>query len=297
MMNKYLEKIAKEFLVQSQEDNPDPYNKLTAGAVGAITAGIAHSKVAPTLSGFLVGDLMHAEPGENEEVLKKTLKEVLPRTNTTLDVHEATPNRFLGDTVKTMMGDEPVYVPESTISGIGSKIHKIGRFMNAIGKPLGVDPQYKDELLDNRATKNYINMGNTRNTDILFHELGHAEDFATGPVKLKKALMPVGRMGGLAFTAAGGAMLTNEKTRDYAWAAPIVGSLPTLREEYSASKRGYDMIKRHGGVGKKYIPAMARAFGTYMMKPGLAAATLAGINYARRKGEEVDPDEWLKGRE
>lgn len=304
-MNKYLEKIAKEYLHKTELDNPDVGNKVGAAATTGVTAMLVEQKLGPMLQRPVMNKLFNSKSSLDDSITSNILSDSLARTNTTLDHSLVGGNyevqrelRKLPDTVG------PFYLPHThmdsfanhldrkeKLGSLGSKIlSKIG-----IGEPVEYTGRFKKDLKP--FTKNFIGFGSmTNNKDVLVHEMGHAEDFSRGNVKLKHLAANVGRKVGTVSGLVGGAMLASNKTRDYAWTAPWVGAASTLREEFMANKLGYDLIKKHGGNPRKFLGLAAANMAGYLIKPTLTSATIAGINYARKKGEEFSPEEYLSDR-
>lgn len=97
--------------------------------------------------------------------------------------------------------------------------------------------------------------------------------------KPNKYYNAVHRLSGTPAAVLGGAALASERTRDYAWALPIVTTLPAVIAE-----------ARSGG-GKALL---SRNMANHVLPNLFSSAGIAGVNYLRRAGEEVHPDEWVK---
>jgi hypothetical protein len=142
---------------------------------------------------------------------------------------------------------------------------------------------------------NFVNMkyeGKTiKNLDVAAHELGHARD----AMKFSKAknmatvaersLRSVG-----AGHLAGAAMLQNEKTRDKAWVAPIVGHAATLRSEAAANYHGYKMLKQHGtaAMKRKFLGMAGKNMIGYASKPAAGAAVMYAAGKLLNKMDKDD---------
>ena len=85
--------------------------------------------------------------------------------------------------------------------------------------------------------------------------------------------------------AVGAAMLTNEKTRDYAWAAPAVVAAPMLRGEAAANYHGYKMLKPHAtsAMKNKFLQLAGKNMLSYGSGAIAAGLTLHAINKLNKK--------------
>lgn len=299
-MNKYLEKIAKEYLVEEHVANPDIGGRLAGGLAGAVSAGLVTKKIAPLFTGAISSRLLHSAPEESEKVLNSVMKDVMHRTNSTAVLEEIGGSPKFQNLLQAITYRKgPFYLDMQSAETTRKYLDRAFRLkntLNPIAKGLGLDvgPRYAGEILEGGPIKkNFIHYGGVPNTDVAFHEAGHALDFASNS-KLKNRVAAIGRRSSTLSNVIGGAMLTDERTRDYAWAAPVVGALPTMREELMANIHGHRLIKQHGGSGKKFIGLSLANLAGYALAPTLSAATLAGINHLKRKGEEIDPDEYIK---
>lgn len=301
-MNRYLEKIAKEYLVRTEEDNPDVGNKIGTGIGTAVVAGAVNKKISPLLQNPIMKYLNNKDGQIPHEVLEKMKADVLPRTNTTMRLSEVGGTPAFRNMINLMGAGSPFYADKEGLVTSQKRMHFLSKATKPLAKlvkAIGFDvPVYDNEFKTGSKpfTKNYLHFDH-HNTDVIAHELGHAVDMNTGPAKFKKALYSAGaRLSGLPSAAIGGAMLTNEKTRDYAWMAPVVASMPTLHSEAMANKHAYNLIKKHGGNPKKFLGLAAANMLGYAAKPLLTGGTIAGINHLRRKGEEINPEEYLRDR-
>ena len=86
-------------------------------------------------------------------------------------------------------------------------------------------------------------------------------------------------------------MLTNEKTRDYAWAAPVVTAAPMLRGEAAANYHGYKMLKQHGtsAMKKNFLENIAGknmlSYGSGVAAVGLSLHVINKINKGKPDGK------------
>jgi hypothetical protein len=306
-MNRYLEKVAKEYITEVRVEDTDNGRKLGAAVAGAGTAGIIQGKVGPALQKPIMNALNKWSPDVSTEVMEKIKEDVLPKTNTTLNIREVGGNEAYQDFHKGLGAHTgPHYASMENMESMRKNFHRMlsaQEQAKKVGyKVLGIDyePEYKGQLDKDYGPfkKNYIHFGGHKNTDVLVHEMGHAVDLNKGNVKLKNLASNFSRRTmGLPSAAVGGAMLASDKTRDYAWMAPWVAAAPTLRDEFAANKEAYKLIKQHGGHANKYLKLGGANLLGYAAVPLLSSLALAGINHARKKGEEVNPDEWLKDRE
>lgn len=299
-MNKYLEKIAKEYVVEEHVDNPDLGNKVGGAILGLSAANIANKHIGGHVQKYIGKKLLLGKGGESDDVVRRTLKSTLAATNST-DIPSEVGNKA-AQRVVDILPNAPAYMPASNIDRVGRLLHRAQKFQAGLSKTPVLKrfvPHPGEYVYDGaKATKNFVIHGNGAfNTDAVFHELGHAVDLNKGPFKMKMRMDGLSRgPGRFAGSAIGGAMLTNEKTRDYAWAAPLVASVPHLRSEVMANVHGNRLIKAHGGVGKTFRGTALLNMASYLAGPSLAAGALYGVNKLKRKGEQIDPDEWLSDR-
>ena len=299
-MNKYLEKIAKEYLNQTTVENNELGYKLGNMAVGFTGTGLAMKYLGPVFQKPVMA-YAQARNSIPLDVLDKIKTDVLPRTNTTFDIHEVGgPSGFANAYSGLGLTKVPHYASIKNMNQISNTLHRGGKIQNMVREVPFLKPHvpHYDGSLKSKVDdfkKNYIGMGSF-NPDAAIHEMGHAVDFNTGNVKAKHLVSQVGRrLGGkLGGSIGAGLMLSNEKTRDYAWTAPIVASLPTMREEFMANKHGYDLINKHGGKGRSFLPLAAANLLGYAAAPALGAGTVALINHLKRKGEVINPEEYLR---
>jgi hypothetical protein len=305
-MNKYLEKIAREYYSQSEVADTRVGSALGGALVGGLTAHQANKRIGNVIQRHFVAPMLSQTPTVSQEVMDKIVADALPRTNTVMDIRKAGGSQAASSMMEPFL-QGPSYITSEGLNSAQKRMHFLGELSRKAGGKvnnfLGRDaiPNLYSGQLSGTPTfnKNFISMpGKVTNTDVLAHELGHAVDFSKGPVGLKKAVSGAGRLlHGVPAAAIGGLALTNENTRDYAWMAPVLAAAPTLREEIAANVHAYDLVKKHGGDAGKLKGLFTRNLTSYSIPMLAAAGSLAGVNYLRRKGEEVHPDEWLKDRE
>jgi hypothetical protein len=266
-MNKYLTKIAKEYFNEEKVEDDRLSKKFGQAVVTGATAGIAMKGGMKLFQEPILSSLQNGKSTINPDVLEKIKDHALHATNSTMDMNEAFP-----------------------------------RGAPNFGKDPG--PFYADKHLIPGAAKNYVHFPEykTQNGDALIHELGHAVDFNhnVGSLghKLKLGSGVFSRLAsGVPAAAIGGALLSNEKTRDYAWTVPVIASLPTMHSEYMANHHGNNLLKAHGVSAKGrvgFLGLAAKNLLGYAGAPAITAGTIAGINHFMRKGEEINADEWRK---
>jgi len=266
-MNKYLTKIAKEYFSEEKVKDDRASKKIGQAIITGATAGIAMKGGMKVIQEPILNALYNGKSSIDPETLEKIKEHTLRATNSTMDIHEAFP---LG----------PPKLPKNS------------------------GPFYMDKHLAPKAYKNYVHFPEykTQNADALIHELGHAVDFNHNVGSLGHKVKIGGGVlsrltSGVPAAAIGGALLSNEKTRDYAWTAPVIGALPTLHSEYMANHYGNNLLKTHGVSAKGragFLGLAAKNMLGYVGAPAIAAGTIAGINHLMRKGEEINPDEWRK---
>lgn len=300
-MNKYLEKIAREYVVEEHVETPDWGPRMGTAASGVFAAHLANKHIGTRVGNRIGMKLLTVKGGEADSVIDGALRHVLPMTNTTENIHEIN-NAAARETVKALPIGGPAYVDRSGINRAGRAMHLLQKAQALASKiPLVntfVHHPGKYVYKGAKADKNYVYTGRgIFNSDATFHELGHAIDLNRGARKTKIISDALSRgPGRLLGAAAGGAMLSSEKTRDYAWAAPLVAAAPMLRSEAMANIHGHRLIKAHGGIGKTFKATAALNTASYLLGPGLAAGALYGLNKIKRHGEKIDPDEWLSDR-
>jgi hypothetical protein len=318
--NKYLEKIAKEYLVETELENPDPWHKIGAGFVGATTAGVMDRLVGKKLMNFLPTPA-NWKPAESGETLDKALYTVADQVearghNVSMDPFTAVNHPYAIPAhqyaVKTLHGKrsiEPSFTharfANLATSASNTGLHVLDKVVEPITTRLGYPgiakqmfpDGYKGELgKADKVTAHYFNMG-SGNHDLRFQELGRIQDLTGKFGKAKRIANIAGHLtSGIPAAAIGGAMLGSEKTRDYAWAAPLALALPRVREEVAATKNGLDLIRASGGSGKGFVGKASYRSLKNLVPTLFASGTLAGVNYLKRQGEKVDPDEWLRDR-
>lgn len=304
-MNKYLEKIAREYIEQEHVET-GVGNKIGAGILGAVSAGIVSKKISPMLTSPVLRLAENGTQSAEDSVMHAIEDEVLGATNTTRNIGAigGTPDsRGIVGMLASNAG--PSYMPIHSMEKMRNRAHFIMSTMDKTvgraGRMFGMDvPKYGGELGDKTPfTKNYVHFdaGKYKNKDVLLHELGHAVDFAKGGSTLKAKISPFGRMAATPAAVVAGGMLASEKTRDYAWTVPLLASIPVMREEAAANINAMKMLKRHGANPAKFLRVGGANLLGYAAKPMLSAAVIAGINHLKRKGEEVNPEEWLSDRE
>lgn len=306
-MNKYLEKIAKEYYQETRLEHDSIGNKVGLGVASAATVSMVNKKIGHKIQNRIGESLLNAEPTIHWDVLKKITEDVLPRTNSTMDLAEAggtLAHRNFHEALGSASG--PHYIPAESLNSSSKMVDRFRKVLDPVYKtgnkffdmgnnPLGNHPMYDKTK---PYTKNYVYAGAQKNTDALAHELGHAVDL-NGKYKNIK-LRADGfsrRMTGMPGALIGGAMLGSEKTRDYAWMAPLTGALPMLRSEAAANHNMSKLVAKHGGNPRNLKGIIAKNTASYLLAPLLTSGTIAGINHMRRKGEEVNPEEWLSDRD
>ena len=305
-MNKYLEKIAKEYYQKVEEADTRLGSALGGAAVGGFTAHQVNKRFGNVLQKYLVLPMVHQAPTAPVDVMQRVVEETLPRTNTVLGIMEAGGDPAVARAYRSIADSAgPHFATHQSLNSMQSTMHKLHRVQDLVnraaskitGKQIG-EPY--DNAFAGKGTfnKNYVHLGGVRNTDILAHELGHAVDFTTGNTKLKRGISQIGRrIHGIPSAALGGLALTNEKTRDYAWTVPLLAAAPTLREEAAANIHAAKLVRSAGGNAKLLRGLFGRNLVSYSIPALAAAGALAGVNKLRKDGEKVDPDEWLTGRD
>ncbi len=304
MSNVYLEKIAKEYYQQTYADDADKTRWIGTAVVGAGTAGIGAKYLNRAFQVPISHVATQGTPHISKEVLNRMKEDVLKNTGTTFNVRDIGGNPHMHDMID-MIGKQrgDFYLHKDSMPSMQSRIHTVAKVLNKarpfVGPLESMIPKYNNELADTSKayTKNYIH-SMLPNTDVQAHEMGHAVDYSKGNLAMKRHLGSVGKLlHGAPSAAIGGALLGSEKTRDYAWMAPLVASAPVIREEFMANKHGYDLIKKHGGKPGKFLGLAAANLLGYAAAPAIASGALAGINIARRKGEEFDPEDYFREQE
>lgn len=305
-MNKYLEKLAREYYTQTKVEDDRVSSSLGTAAVGGLTAHQLNKRLGNVAQKHLVEGMYSAQSVVPHDVVRRIGDDVLQRTNTTLHVGDTGGNLLAAHTYGGMNVAKPTkYVPYQELNTFQRAGHAIGKAQSLAArvakKVLGKEimPEYGDQFAGKPTfNRNFISAGKATNSDVILHEMGKAVDMNSGAARAKRVALYGGKLvNGIPAAAIGGLALTNEKTRDYAWAVPLLAAAPALREEAAAGLHANSLLKAHGGVagslkGIAYRKLAQRAI------PALAASgALAGINYLRHKGEEVNPDEWIKERD
>ena len=306
-MNKYLEKIAKEYYTRTDVNDNRAGTVLGGALVGGITTHVINNKIGNDIRNRLDTDLMMRAPTVGQSVLDRIHNDVMPRTNTTMDLLSAGGRREAAYMYGGRAGAEGThYVPYQQINATQRVGHIYGTARNAyagvINKVMGegtASKSYSGEFSGKPTfSKNYIHTGYVPNTDLLAHEMGRAVDLHTGLGGAKRVASMAGKaLNGLPAAALGGLALTNENTRDYAWAVPLAVAAPALREEVAAGTNAARLVTQFGGDASKLRSTVSRKFLGKAIPALAASGALAGINYLRHKGEEVNPDEWIKERD
>lgn len=300
-MNRYLEKIAKEFHTTTEVADTRVSSALGGALVGGFAAHQLNSRIGNVLQQKLVAPMLHHDPKIDADVMKRVVDKALPETNTVLDFRDTGGSPAAQKVLKdTFGGNGPFYIHHQGLNSAQKRMHSLSKIQNRLHQldPKRI-PKY-DGSLGGEPTfnKNYVHMGNVRNTDILAHELGHAVDFSKGPTALKRGISNIGRrIHGVPSAALGGLALTNESTRDYAWTVPILAAVPTLREEAAANYHAVKMVRNAGGKAGLLKGLIGRNLLSYSIPALAAAGALAGVNKLRKDGEKVNPDEWLRDRD
>lgn len=152
---------------------------------------------------------------------------------------------------------------------------------------------------DNRFNGIFANTRSGRdriiNKDFIMHELGHAKDNVTH-ANLKTQLKTIGghtRRGKIVGLGASTALLSSEKTENYAPIAAAVPGLITLRQEGAANYHAYKQIAKHQGKAaankflKKFVPHQMAAYAIPAAAPVIGTiAAGSAIKHTRRKKEE-----------
>ena len=298
-MNKYLEKIAKEYLNTEQVEDPSISRKLGLAAVGGMSAGLGMKYIGNPLGQRIGKALINREPTYDEKFVEELKERYGRETGTKFSPYEIGGSGPNADRLRNMLDipGNPHYADKEMMNKALKRMDTLQNLQNGVLKKIGLGRYAGGRAESTPFTHNLINEGYIKNIDATIHELGHAVDF-----KDFKAARPLSRVSRLLSTplaggAIGGAMLSNEKTRDYAWTAPILSNALTWREEAAANRNAYKMIKAHGRSGKGFLPTIALNALSYATPAFITGGVLAGVNHLRHKGEEVNPDEWLSDRE
>lgn len=248
-MNKYLEKIAKEY-------SDDRYNANRLAAAGHFFTGDAAA---------VAGNHLGIKPitkalGQTGSVDKSTLRKIL-KDNKDLDVtfsaHKAAKGtRYNASSLK--------------IDGIGPY------FMDRDNKNLSKGP----------LGKNYIHGAKTKNLDFIVHEIGHAKAISQGKYQMSAASASQHLGTG---SLLGTAMLAHPATAGAAWVAPLAASAPGLYSEGLANHNGYKMIAKHGGkpMANRFLRGVAAKNMLGYASAGLAnSAYLYGLHRLAKSSSE-----------
>jgi hypothetical protein len=305
MTNRYLIKIAKEYYNRVEESDPRLSSALGAAAVGGVAAHQLNSRVGGLLQKHVVAPMLDFEPSVPSSVMDKLRDETLKATNSTMSLAEAGGSRAAVEALHPVMSmNGPAFAPHQSLNFAQKNMHRALTFGNRVTKPIqrmltGKATDMYEGQLGGKPTfnKNYVHMGPVKNTDILAHELGHAVDYSKGNVALKRGLSTASRiLHGAPAAAIGGLALTNENTRDYAWTVPLLAAAPVLREEAAANINAAKLVKQYGGSAKGMRGLFGRNLLSYSIPAIAASGALAGINHLRRKGEEINPEDYIKDR-
>jgi hypothetical protein len=259
-MNKYLIKIAKEKSSWNSEKN-----MLAASSIGGLAATplILGNQL---LGNSLAGEIEKSAPDIAD---RHTVKHFMRKNN--LHKNTSFEHNRGGLFGAHASGRNPGYVDKNIINKVFSKIKKF------------IPKEFEEYMPPHMNKHNIQGLGGTGiNHAITMHELGHAKDFNSGMIKTKNALamskIPLGIAGGVA----GLALLSNEKTEDYAPIPTAISGAITLREETAANVHAYKGIKAHKGVkaANKFVTKiLPRQMGGYILG---TAAPVVGM-YAASK--------------
>ena len=251
-MNKYLTKIS-----EWTDRNTDALSLGIAGAVAADRTGIlAHRKASRA---FLNTNYRNAATEQQTERAKVIVGR---KTNTTFDPHEflkgGNPDS-INSSIRGFRREGPFFAHKQVFT-IGGK-HPSHNYIN-LPKGIHLPPAANSNLAD-------------------FHEMGHALDYHNNPWKSSRTTYKIRgllshKYSRLGSTAVSAGMLSNDKTRNYAWTVPIAQHALTLSNEVGANVHGHRLLKHVGGDTKMYRRFAAKQLGGYAAKPIMAAATLYG---------------------
>lgn len=271
MTNRYLEKIA-----EKQKEGPHPIGSAIAGTLGAGFASAVVGNAVQGAASMPIMKSMHETPGMDRSTLRKILRDNKD-LNTTFS-----PRKAFGK-------NEQAYRYSFRGRGPAFFSDDLRKFQAGMMRNAGKDPGF----IGDKLHKDYVHMGGTdtfsgkriKNIDIALHELGHARDFSRlGKLKgvNSGALIASKFMPG---NLVGGAMLQSDKTKDYAWTAPLIKAAPTLRSEAAANYHGYNMIKKHGtkAMQNKFLRIAGKNMLGYSGGALASAAVLHGINKLTNK--------------
>ena len=305
-MNKYLTKLAKEYYTRIEESDPRVSSAIGTAVVGGVAAHQLNKRVGNLIQQHAVAPMLHSEPTVPKDVLDRLRRVTLRATNTTMDIDRAGGHKSMSGIIDVVANaNGPAFYPKQSLGSMQKTLHRVRQLGGLVAEPVeklsgGMVDLHYDNSLAGKPTfnKNYLHLGNVKNTDILAHELGHAVDYTKGNTGLKRGVSNVSRiLHGTPSAALGGLMLTNENTRDYAWAVPLAVAAPTLRDEAAANLNAAKLVRKYGGNAAKLRGMFGRNLLSYSVPALAASGALAGVNYLRRKGEEVNPGDWIKERE
>ena len=131
-MNKYLEKIAKEYLNQTTVENNELGYKLGNMAVGFTGTGLAMKYLGPVFQKPIMA-YAQARNSIPLDVLDKIKTDVLPRTNTTFDIHEVGgPSGFANAYSGLGLTKVPHYASIKNMNQISNTLHRGGKIQNMV---------------------------------------------------------------------------------------------------------------------------------------------------------------------
>ncbi len=282
------------------------FNKTEKDKTNAYLAGAAAATAIPTaygVSSHLVDSVKEqlGEAGEegykgnvNYKNLRELKKEILKDQNLVDNLHVlSTPGK--GYSVFSQPLDRSSYVPGLTKDKL-KEVIQAGGFRSVDGSNVSVSNFIKGV----RNTGGYISL-DTKSDDIidLAHELGHARRMSPTSSRynygIQRLLEGAGRTNPmlLAGAASVASLLQEDPTSPYVYApalAVAATQAPVLREEYIASKKGYDALKKLESTGlvSKGTSALAKSKylgygGTYLAGAIGATATPALLALARQR--------------
>lgn len=258
-MNKYLVKIAEKTKEKSSWNNPGHIvGGILLGGTAAAPMKIGANALGKNIRRMV--EMPSSDIADRHTVKHFMRKNNFNKSNLSFDHirtgKSSNPFENLRRTLNNLGGStrNPAYVDKhlsKTINSVSSKIHK----------DIKLAPDFKKNHIQGLGGKGI-------NHTITMHELGHAKDFNTGAVKLKRGLAYTNAglaLGGGALTAA---MLSNEKTQDYAPLVPAAQMGIHLRQEGAANYHAYKGIKAHKGA------KAANKFLTKVVPPQMGNYTL-----------------------
>ena len=240
-MNKYLEKIASK----TNDSGDGFWTRQGKGMASNIAAGTPAMIGSAGVGISMMNDISYEKGVGHRSTLRKMKKDH------GLDVTFSPRKAGLGDDANYLFRGGPAYGHKDDL----------------------------DRLSSIRVNKNYIHTAGTKNIGILAHELGHAASYKNSS-KLYRNVQIASRtahtkgLGGLA----GAAMLSSDKTKDYAWTAPAIAAAPMLLEEANANRHAYNAFTKHEsrGVANKFLKkVVSKNMATYALPVVGASAGLA----------------------